>query len=154
MNFFQQTNENLLEIREKNIPAYQVFMLAFQHMFAMFGATILVPLLTGLDPAVALFTSGLGTIVFHILKTAKCLLPGVLICLHCTTGQHNIKREWTDSTGKYSSGYGRCSCGGFSVCHNGYFNKNYRPRIFPQIATTGSHWSGNYNHRSWLIRRH
>lgn len=71
MNFFQQTNENLLEIREKNIPAYQVFMLAFQHMFAMFGATILVPLLTGLDPAVALFTSGLGTIVFHILTKGK-----------------------------------------------------------------------------------
>lgn len=45
--------------------------LAFQHMFAMFGATILVPLLTGLDPAVALFTSGLGTIVFHILTKGK-----------------------------------------------------------------------------------
>lgn len=71
MNFFQQTRENVLEIREKNIPAYQVFMLAFQHMFAMFGATILVPLLTGLDPAVALFTSGLGTIVFHILTKGK-----------------------------------------------------------------------------------
>lgn len=71
MNFFQQTKENLNEIREKQIPSYQVLILAFQHMFAMFGATILVPLLTGLDPAVALFTSGLGTIVFHILTKGK-----------------------------------------------------------------------------------
>lgn len=36
-----------------------------QHMFVMFGATVLVPLLTGLDVAVALFASGLGTLVFH-----------------------------------------------------------------------------------------
>lgn len=71
MNFFQQTKENLLEIQEKQIPTYQVIILAFQHMFAMFGATILVPLLTGLDPAVALFTSGLGTIVFHIITKGK-----------------------------------------------------------------------------------
>ncbi|MGD2068808.1 MAG: uracil-xanthine permease family protein [Gemmatimonadota bacterium] len=37
-----------------------------QHMFVMFGATVLVPLLTGLDVAVALFASGLGTLVFHV----------------------------------------------------------------------------------------
>lgn len=47
-------------------------------MFAMFGATILVPLLTGLDPAVALFTSGLGTIVFISLLKVKCLFIWVL----------------------------------------------------------------------------
>jgi len=38
--------------------------LSLQHLFAMFGATILVPLLTGLDPAVALFTSGVGTLTY------------------------------------------------------------------------------------------
>jgi uracil permease len=32
----------------------------------MFGATVLVPLLTGLNPSVALFTAGLGTLVFHL----------------------------------------------------------------------------------------
>ncbi|MCV4601369.1 hypothetical protein OFC63_35670, partial [Escherichia coli] len=38
-------------------------MLGFQHLIAMFGATVLVPLLTGLDPAVALFSAGLGTLI-------------------------------------------------------------------------------------------
>ena len=38
--------------------------LSFQHMFAMFGATILVPQLVGLSPAIALLTSGIATIVF------------------------------------------------------------------------------------------
>ncbi|WP_416237338.1 solute carrier family 23 protein [Thermoanaerobacter sp. RKWS2] len=37
----------------------------------MFGATILVPLLTGLDPAVTLFTSGLGTLIFHLMTKGK-----------------------------------------------------------------------------------
>ena len=36
--------------------------LSFQHLFAMFGATVLVPILVGIDPAVALFSSGLGTL--------------------------------------------------------------------------------------------
>lgn len=71
MNFISQTKENLLEIRQNNIQSYQVIILAFQHMFAMFGATILVPLITGLNPAVALFTSGLGTIIFHIITKGK-----------------------------------------------------------------------------------
>ena len=38
--------------------------LSFQHLFAMFGATVLVPYLTGLNPSTALFTSGLGTLIF------------------------------------------------------------------------------------------
>lgn len=40
--------------------------LGLQHTVAMFGATVLVPLLTGLNPAVALFTAGVGTLVFHL----------------------------------------------------------------------------------------
>jgi uracil permease len=40
-------------------------LLAFQHVFAMFGATVLVPFLTGLDPSVALLSAGLGTLLFH-----------------------------------------------------------------------------------------
>ncbi len=39
--------------------------LALQHLIAMFGATVLVPILTGLDPSIALFSAGLGTLIFH-----------------------------------------------------------------------------------------
>ena len=42
--------------------------LSFQHLFAMFGATVLVPILVGIDPAVALFSSGLGTLA-HLTVT-------------------------------------------------------------------------------------
>lgn len=52
-------------------PIKEAVPLSFQHVFAMFGATILVPLLTGLDPAVTLFTSGLGTLLFHLITKGK-----------------------------------------------------------------------------------
>ncbi|WKV07868.1 solute carrier family 23 protein [Thermoanaerobacterium sp. CMT5567-10] len=52
-------------------PINEAVPLSFQHVFAMFGATILVPLLTGLDPAVTLFTSGLGTLIFHLMTKGK-----------------------------------------------------------------------------------
>jgi len=46
-------------------------LLSFQHVFAMFGATILVPRLTGLPVSVALFTSGLGTLVYIFFTKRK-----------------------------------------------------------------------------------
>lgn len=46
-------------------------LLGLQHMFAMFGATILVPLLTGLDISTTLFMAGLGTLLFHFLTKGK-----------------------------------------------------------------------------------
>lgn len=45
--------------------------LSIQHLFAMFGATILVPLLTGLSPAVALVSSGLGTLAYLLITQGK-----------------------------------------------------------------------------------
>ena len=45
--------------------------LSFQHVFAMFGATILVPILTGLSPAAALFTAGTGTLIYILCTGAK-----------------------------------------------------------------------------------
>ena len=39
--------------------------LSIQHLLAMFGATVLVPLLTGFDPSVAIFCAGVGTLIFH-----------------------------------------------------------------------------------------
>lgn len=45
--------------------------LSIQHVFAMFGATILVPLLTGLSPSTALFTAGTGTLIYIVLTGAR-----------------------------------------------------------------------------------
>jgi uracil permease len=45
--------------------------LALQHLIAMFGATVLVPMLTGFDPSVALFSAGIGTLIFHLCTKGK-----------------------------------------------------------------------------------
>lgn len=47
------------------------WLLSVQHLFAMFGATVLVPLLTGLNASTALVSAGLGTLVFHICTKLK-----------------------------------------------------------------------------------
>lgn len=47
------------------------YVLGLQHLIAMFGATVLVPLLTGFNPTVAIFTAGLGTLIFHICTKFK-----------------------------------------------------------------------------------
>ena len=53
--------------------------LSFQHLFAMFGATVLVPILVGIDPAIALFSSGLGTLAhLTVTKVQKFQLTWVL----------------------------------------------------------------------------
>ncbi|MFY3793472.1 uracil-xanthine permease family protein [Ureibacillus sp. MALMAid1270] len=60
----------VLDINEKP-TAGQLITLSFQHMFAMFGATILVPQLVGLSPSIALLTSGIATIIFMIITQFK-----------------------------------------------------------------------------------
>ncbi len=64
-------NEKLiLDVHEK--PALGLwFLLSFQHVFAMFGATVLVPLLTGLPVSVALVASGIGTLIYIVSTKAK-----------------------------------------------------------------------------------
>lgn len=60
----------IIDVNEK--PAkLQWFFLSFQHVFAMFGATILVPTLTGFPVSVALFASGLGTLIYTFCTRGK-----------------------------------------------------------------------------------
>ena len=51
-------------------PARQV-VVGVQYLFVAFGATVLVPLLVGLDPASALFSAGIGTLIFHLATKGK-----------------------------------------------------------------------------------
>lgn len=54
-----------------HLPTHQLLVLGLQHAFTMFGATVLVPLLTGLDVSVALFTAGIGTLWFHFVTKGR-----------------------------------------------------------------------------------
>lgn len=49
----------------------RMFLLGLQHLFAMFGATVLVPVLTGLSVSATLLFAGLGTLLFHFLSRGK-----------------------------------------------------------------------------------
>ena len=52
----------------KTLGTPKVLMLGIQHMFAMFGATVLVPVITGLDVSTTLLFAGLGTLLFQLLS--------------------------------------------------------------------------------------
>ena len=66
----QYTGELLKEKRSVKDGVMKVI-LAMQHLIAMFGATVLVPILTGWDPSVALFSAGIGTLIFHLCTKGK-----------------------------------------------------------------------------------
>ncbi|WP_448667881.1 uracil-xanthine permease family protein [Aerococcus viridans] len=60
----------LLDVEEK--PSFaKGLLLSFQHVFAMFGATVLVPILLGMPVSVALFASGIGTLIYQVATKAK-----------------------------------------------------------------------------------
>ena len=61
--------EGIYDARQLGAP--KMVVLGFQHMFAMFGATVLVPLLTGLSISTTLLFAGLGTLLFHCLTKFK-----------------------------------------------------------------------------------
>ncbi|CAH1851515.1 solute carrier family 23 protein [Convivina praedatoris] len=63
----EESNKPVYDLYERP-PFLTWFGLSLQHLFSMFGATVLVPLLVGLNPGVALFSSGIGTLI-HILIT-------------------------------------------------------------------------------------
>jgi len=65
----EKTNEGIYDAKTLGIP--KMLLLGIQHTFAMFGATILVPIITGLDIATTLLMAGLGTLLFHLLTKGK-----------------------------------------------------------------------------------
>lgn len=63
------TDEGIYDARELGKP--KMLVLGFQHVFAMFGATVLVPIITGLSVSTTLLMAGLGTLLFHLVTKGK-----------------------------------------------------------------------------------
>lgn len=77
----------------------RMLVLGLQHMFAMFGATVLVPILTGLDIATTLLFAGLGTLLFHLLTQRK--IPAFLGSSFAFIGGYNaIRTVGIDAAGQ------------------------------------------------------
>ena len=72
-------------------------LLGFQHMFAMFGATVLVPALTGLSVSATLLFAGLGTLLFHLLTKRK--VPAFLGSSFAFLGGYFSVRELVEGSG-------------------------------------------------------
>jgi len=66
----QKDRKMLLDVDEKP-EFWPGLLLSFQHVFSMFGATILVPIITGLPISVALLMSGVGTLIYHLITQSK-----------------------------------------------------------------------------------
>lgn len=84
----KEFDEPIYDARSLGTP--KMLVLGIQHMFAMFGATVLVPALTGLDVATTLLFAGLGTLLFHFITKGK--VPAFLGSSFAFIGGYNAIR--------------------------------------------------------------
>ena len=62
--------KRIIQVQEK-VPAKLMIPLSIQHMFAMFGASVLVPFVLGINPSIVLFMNGIGTLLFILITKGK-----------------------------------------------------------------------------------
>jgi xanthine/uracil permease len=69
-----QGNLDVMPVQvDEYLPAGKSMVLGLQHAFAMFGATVLAPLLMGFDPNLTIFITGIGTILFFLMTGGRIL---------------------------------------------------------------------------------
>ena len=74
------SNKRIIQVEDK-VPGKLLIPLSLQHMFAMFGASVLVPFLFGINPAIVLFMNGIGTLLFIVITKGKAPPMQVLASL-------------------------------------------------------------------------
>ena len=123
----------------------RMMVLGLQHMFAMFGATVLVPMLTGLDIATTLLFAGLGTLLFHLITGGK--VPAFLGSSFAFIGGYNaVRTVGFDAAGQpiYNNDLLVYACFGVACAGLMYvilsalfkaFGVNKVMRFFPPIVT-------------------
>lgn len=87
--------EGIFDARELGVP--RMLLLGLQHMFAMFGATILVPALTGLSVSATLLFAGVGTLLFHLISKRK--VPAFLGSSFAFLGGYFAVNAWAEGRG-------------------------------------------------------
>ncbi len=123
----------------------KMLVLGIQHMFAMFGATVLVPALTGLDVATTLLFAGLGTLLFHLITKGK--VPAFLGSSFAFIGGYNAIRTvgvLADGSPEYNNALLPYACFAVAVAGLMYvilsllfktFGVKKVMRFFPPIVT-------------------
>ena len=128
----------IYDAAELGVP--KMVLLGIQHTFAMFGATVLVPLLTGLDVGTTLLMAGLGTLLFHLLTRGR--VPAFLGASFAFLGGYQIVAPMLD--GKPNTEMLPYACGGV-VCAGllylvmaalmKFFGSEKVMRFFPPVVT-------------------
>ena len=138
-------NSNGAVYDARSLGTGRMLVLGFQHMFAMFGATVLVPALTGLNVATALLFAGLGTLLFHLITGGK--VPAFLGSSFAFIGGYNAIRTvglLEDGTAIMADNLLPYACFGVAIAGLMYvilaamfkiFGLNKVMRFFPPIVT-------------------
>ncbi|MBS5521169.1 MAG: uracil-xanthine permease [Clostridiales bacterium] len=128
----------ITDARKLGIP--KMLLLGLQHMFAMFGATVLVPLLTGLNVSTTLLMAGIGTLLFHLLTKGR--VPAFLGSSFAFLGGYAVVAPMVD--GKPNVEMLPYACGGVFVAGLVYlviagliklFGIKKIMRFFPLVVT-------------------
>ena len=117
--------------------------LALQHLVAMFGATVLVPFLTGLDPSVALFTAGCGTLIFHLCTKGK-----VPVFLGSSFAFIPVIKAVNDAYGDLSYAQGGMFVASLYICNSIFYNKEGWSWKNKSNVTGTSCWTNDYG--NWI----
>ena len=138
----QTSNEGIYDARKLGLP--KMLLLGIQHTFAMFGATVLVPLLTGLSISTTLLMAGLGTLLFHFITKGK--VPAFLGSSFAFLGGYAYIAPLQDANGNIldNSSFLPYACLGVAAAGVIYlilaaivklFGVNKVMRFFPPIVT-------------------
>ena len=114
----------------------KMLVLGLQHLFAMFGATVLVPAITGLNVSTTLFFAGLGTLLFHLITGKK--VPAFLGSSFAFLGAYGLMTASGQEIPLTYSSFG-VACAGLVYLVLAFFFKQFGAkkvmRFFPPIVT-------------------
>ena len=120
----------------KSLGTPQVLILGLQHMFAMFGATVLVPAITGLNVSTTLLCAGLGTLLFHLVTGKK--IPAFLGSSFAFLGAYGLVTASGQNIPLTYSCFGVATAGFMYLILAVFFKifgTNKVMRFFPPIVT-------------------
>ena len=130
----EMTNEAVYDATTLGTP--KMLVLGIQHLFAMFGATVLVPAITGLSVSTTLFFAGLGTLIFHLIT--KRQVPAFLGSSFAFLGAYGLVAASGQNIPLTYSSFG-VACSGLVYLVLAFFFKQFGAkkvmRFFPPIVT-------------------
>ena len=130
----EKTNEAVYDASTLGTP--RMLILGLQHMFAMFGATVLVPAITGLNVSTTLFFAGLGTLLFHLITGRK--VPAFLGSSFAFLGAYGLVTASGQNIPLTYSGFGVAVAGLMYLVLAAFFKffgVKKVMRFFPPIVT-------------------